>query len=376
MKTRVLLSALLLINCALLSQAQTGGAGQHIRYWSDGPLTENDFSKRDKPDRDGNTSDMLYGMNKKNETRKIGNLKVESICVYAYMDPVKSWIVQDSVSIWGMKSHQNIFDLTEAIAREYESALLNHEGKEGIDDYYDRLFHSLAAQYDSETEYGHDTTAIALAEQRLSEKLKAGRQELTEDFLEQQIKEINNREGFSFTFSMGLELGVPFGKASAYMGSYMPQAYAETELRFKHRWPLMLVLSSGNAGRMQQTGIKDWKQGEVIKTNLLSARPGYLLIDSPRWRLEPFIGIGYRSFSQEIKNGDGATKTSIISSLQMEIGTDIGYKLSRTLSLCEGTYYESCIGLKLFAWYSNIPMLGPMWSLNIGINVLGMEGRP
>ena len=140
-------------------------------YWNQGPLTLEMFQTRHTRDIDKPVSFLEWEMYNTDTVVVSGNTRFISRKLKLYMYKSLSWYDPDKYPEWSLRYNQAEFDMIEVLRRQYQNALNSDSVSYETDNYYRKLLKNRTETFDSETDFGADTAAIARYEEQVREQL-------------------------------------------------------------------------------------------------------------------------------------------------------------------------------------------------------------
>ena len=365
-----------LLTCSLLGLYTLALAQNYkedsYKSWSDGPLTQEDFTSRHLASTLQDVAgELKWTITFKPVTDKIGNLRYSHFSTETRMDKLRSWMDPDHFLPWSLDYFQSEFDMVETYRRKLQAEMnSNPLDVKDIQDYYDRMLTSAGEALQQETNLGRDATAVARYSVKYKEELAA----LPEDDQVSEPEFCKSLLGEHIYFGYLCEIyGAPVssGVGPAH-GLNMGLAYPIRNVY------LGLDMSMGRPGALKQDGFYhddkidyDWRKGVKCNAGQINLLIGYNIWDRPRIALRPIGGIGVSFLDQhsDIKNGNNSFVNSETSGLRLQAGMEIAWKLWRTLGITTagGGYSETCLVFKAYGAHTQFDGLGETWSLNLGV---------
>ena len=346
------------------------------KYWTDGPLTEDDFQVRKVSDLVNDNSDRLPGylewsIDFKEETAKFGNLRMKYTESETMMDQIQSWVNQDVSRKQALDFLQTEFNIVEAYRRRFQDQLnANPYGYRQIRDLSQRQLASALDAFHMETAYGYDAVALAKYQVQYEEELDSWQETpVTAPAV------LDNRYGVRFFAGYSSQI---FGNGlSRYLGPTHGMDIGYEFIYKKLNFGLSLYI--GSAGQLKEGNFyydsdKDynWQKGVNCSSGLALIDLGYTILDKPAFSLRPEFDFGVsfidQKFPAEFKT-EGGNNNSELASFYIQAGMNVGIKLKRALSLTYGNYYyrETSLTFKVFGAHSNFTGIGPVNSINLGL---------
>lgn len=342
---------------------------KEIRPWDKGPLTVGDFSlinvSKSMEYRVTSHMDAFYQANE--EKRKVGNLRFKTWNLSTVMDPMNSWIDAERFDSNVLRYNQVIFDISEAVRRDYQKALDEAGYQKDTVDKYMRVVRSRVEMFQLESAYGQDEVMVAMYEDNVKRELEE--KAIVDRKTEPAVPAIKKKRGVNYYFGYdGCILG-------GNMASYFPSAhgmilgfsYLYKGFSFAIDWRLHAPGFPRDLGLADTKGY-EWPADVRATHGYIGLDLGYLLVDSPWISLSAFAGVGADSFYQQkpeylMKNKKDTE--SEIDAFGIIGGVEMDFKLLRDL-INAVDYVEHSLGLRLYASRAGYRPTGPSWGINFG----------
>lgn len=345
------------------------------KFWSEGPLTWADFQPRHVPDDSEQISEIRVFTYYDNEKRKTGNVRYTYRTINVYVDNLLSWYDPDKADEWQLRYNQIIFDLAHIYAKKRELELngLSSTVRYDNNNYYHRLFISKSEALEMESDGGRDTVVI----------------KRYEDEVRKELEEVNTLEpsipvegdviwglGVFWSYEFHAMLGSSSEKMGAFNGFGMTYDFRIKDMFFD------VDMGCGWSPELKASNFYhdskfnyDWRKGERISHYHANLNIGRLVVNKPKYRLIPYVGIGGTGLSQEteIEKADhkGQYEHSEISGLRLQAGLKTDLKL---FHFNEGEApYDIILRFNLYGAYDHFSGIGDLWSVYLGVS-LGLDG--
>lgn len=359
---RIIFSLCALMLCAIPSVFGQRFEDNSIKRWTDGPLTLDDFDRRNTGDKDGTMSFLKWKVDFDKKTSKQGNLHFQTFNTYSCMDRLLSWYVPQQSSDWILRYNQASFDRVEVIRRKMQNDLnANPADYYSIFGYYDRLFESELDKFSQESKVGTDTAVIA--------KMEAQNREELANYKEEPVGVPQyTRPEWGLGGWIGYE-GDCFGKPVS-EGLTMSNGFNFGFILESRRLVFELSMTMGGCGKMRADNFyydekKDytWEKGKTCTSGIMQLAAGARIINKPYYALRPMVGIGVGFIDQFFDNGSSET-----SGLRLAAGLVFDYKHKRVYtSYPMPSYREHCISFRLFGSRTTFDKVGETFSINFGV---------
>ena len=359
---------------ALPAMAQnTAGYKDAAKEWSDGPLTEADFSVRHLASTlDNVAGDLNWGIKFVPVKDKIGNLRFRHMNSVTYMDKLGSWQCPEYRQPWSMDYFQTMFDMVEINRRKMQADLnANPQDHEQIREYYSRSLRSLDETYKMETDRGNDAAAVTRYQVQAREELDAWEEApLEEPAIRHTAVGIGmyaGYEGEAFLSPLSDVLGM---RHQLQFGWVVPvkQFYTAVDFGVAFGSPV-----KKDAFIHDVENDYDWRKSEKYTGGNFNFRLGYRVVDQPRVALIPFAGAGGSFIEQDTgwKDMDGKTVTSTCGGLRLQGGVLLQAKYLRHLTALSynSEYGEHSLAFRIYGARTSFKGIGPVWSVNFGVCV-------
>ena len=346
------------------------------KLWTDGPLTESDFTARHLAKTLNEAAGSLdWGIRFETAIDKIGNLRFEHPVSLTYMDKLTSWRDPDYAHPWSMDYFQTTFDLVELNRRKMQADLdANPQDFQEIKDYYTRSVISITDAFEMESDRGKDAAAVARYKVQCQEDMDAWEQ---------------SREEVPLTEPEVRRTALGIGLYAGYEGEVFGGPLSEA-LGMRHQlfigWviPVRQVYTSFDFAAALNAPVKadaflhdtkenyDWRKSEPYSGGQFNFRLGYRVCDRPRIAVIPFTGFGGSFIEQDTgRQVDGEDVKSVCGGLRLQGGVLLHWKYLRhlTLNSYEREYGEHALAFRLYGARTTFRGLPPAWSVNFGVCV-------
>ena len=318
------LVAFLLLSTSVFAQYKPLQLGPAYKKWEEGPLSLSDF--KGKPLAVAPLgSEFLYSMYYKAEKEKGRDTTTLLIKVTTFMDREQSWIHDSAKNELTVKFNQVIFNYLELHERILQQKLLSIQHVNQAPELAQqelKAFRAIMARYQVETKNGWN-------EKQVNAWLHQSYQQL--DWVEKQpwpaFKESN--------FGMGLHYSINHaslsGKLSETFGNGLGFGFG---FDFSFKNAVVFLNPNVNYGKMKQAynGNYNWPDGLNYGLVQVGAGFGLTLLDNARWRITPFAGPAFVSFSAQDKTNPERYKEQYLDDNTYQLGVNIDWKLRHQLS--------------------------------------------
>ncbi|MBR0175475.1 MAG: DUF4419 domain-containing protein [Bacteroidales bacterium] len=341
-----------------------------LKYWSDGPLTLEDFTSRKSewP----KVSNLEYGVSYNMEKHKKGNTVFYYPSFDVYMNPYTSWLHPDFRNQWSLKYMQTAFDYLEVCGRRAEKEVMNSARFKDISavaKFHLGVADSFIEEMKDKTHQGTDTTALRYYSERVSAKLSKTKVDGVEDFM-------INPDGFG----LGMHLGIGGEFYTGALAEYVTPI-AGLDIGFDFDFGRVNVYLGGLLGfgghykkDIQFDGYK-WNSGKRMTGGNMELSLGYSIYNSQWWRVSPFAGIGVGFIDYPESSSEPKLDSYEIPGFRYQAGLCADWKFLRTIEKGYpfGGLSEYSIRTRLYVAHTSFPTPAPAWSINFGIsaNMLG-----
>ena len=361
----------IILSAIMLSMSIYGQSIEEQKvYWDQGPLTLDMFQTRHTRDSDKPVSFLEWEMHNTDTVVVSGNTRFISRKLKLYMYKSLSWYDPDKSPEWSLRYNQAEFDLIEVLRRQYQNALNSDSVSYETDLYYQKLLKNRTDSFDSETDSGADTAAIARYEEQVREQLST-------------VKEIPPCSTLPL-----LEPQAQFGMSLMYDFEYFFEPVS-TAYKPLHGVQVMGYLYMGRFwSDISYTwswcgGLKTddfyydmkqdyyWRKDKTGRSDKFLLRVGYDIIDSKYITIAPAIGVGTTCLIQNtgLKDDKGETVNSRIGGFnRLTAGLSFGYKYLRVFDKWK-FLNERMVKLNVMAANTRFNDLGSTWSLNVGLSI-------
>ena len=334
-----------------------------FRYWDEGPLSFDHFSKRESELPQISTLD--YGITWNNEKKKIGNTVYNYTKSRTFMNPYASWIHPDYEMPSLLQYFQTSFDYVEICRRRAQNEFANSSSYS----YHDiRKFHldvaeSFIARMKDDTQQGTDATAVRYYAARVEKELAS-----TEE--QDPFDPLIYPRGFAVDLHAGAgsEVFLNPSHVNTLVGAVYGLDLAVNRLVFT------MDYFYGRGGKNKKDIFVDgyaWKTGDLLCGGSANIKIGYTVYDSQWWSVTPSAGIGAGFLTNRENRGRTENNDDEISGLRIQAGVSVGYKFFRTIndSVLKDSLSEFSIKTRFFVARNTLPAMRPLWSVNFGIDI-------
>ena len=269
------------------------------RYWSQGPLTWDDFTVM--PSSSGERSLLFYGLTFKPVRDTLDGIRCCYYRAESYMMNSDSWVAADYRDDNTLRYNQVIFDMIEVETRRLQQSINADPNPFAYDGLFSIAGDRLSARIDSFRSLSHDgtdTAVLAAFERQVTAELA----QLPADY----------RPCYTARpFGYGMYLGIGVTGSTGSLGKAFSPGVG-LNLGFDLSYNRHLFIFDGTLGlcKTRQTLLladpdgtmntfPEGKLGGLLTVNL---GYGYTLVDNLHWHLAPFVALGIREFSYSNQN--------------------------------------------------------------------------
>jgi hypothetical protein len=342
--------------CAILGHigfAQTG-----YKTWSPNGLTWTDFAAR--PDlTQTRASSFAYLIGYKREQTSSHDTAIVYNKVYGVMNQLDSWVKTEAKTNELLMYNQLVFDLVELSVRKIQLEM-NREPYPDLSvipapqrgvafSMAKHVFETNLAKakqriqlFEQETQFGTNSTAIALWAKQIQDELNA--QPIV--LIPNDLKSKKNR----FGLFLGGGVGTMQGNLNAYFQSWVPTGSYGVDLGFgRYQFTFEMAGNLSNDYLIKPLNYNGvlYEQGLNLNYTWAQITAGYALIDRKYWRIAPYAGLSLVSISANLptKKNLGIKDTYGVIG-----GVSADYKFRKKIILSEmrnGTLFEQSVKLRL-----------------------------
>lgn len=348
------------------------GFGQtNERSWEEGKLTWNDF--RGEPFTSSpNGSEPSYHLSYSTIKRKFGDTVLLAFETRNYINPNISWVKDSGKSDRLLMYNQVTFNILELYRRRLQIML--HK----IDDIYlaeekfrtqYQSFDNEVKQFQKDTKFGTDHSALDYWEQRIRQELENSSFML--------IPKISDRN-FGYGMHVGLGTGVLTGTISDFFTPTFNFIFG-FDLAYKKTILFLSGTLAGDRVRIDYTedGLL-WPKDLKTNVAVLDLSVGQTLIDNAQHKLVPFAGLGILEFSASDGEGEAYADHRIVN-YGLIYGLNYDFKFRKGIRLTPSTYgaafqerTEHNIRVRLYATKAAYEgMMGSSINLTVGYSLFG-----
>ena len=362
---------IIILSVAMLSSALSAQSIEEQKvYWNQGPLTLDMFQTRHTRETDKPVTFLEWEIHKTDTVVTSGNTSFISHKLELYMYKSLSWYDPDKYPEWSLRYNQTEFDLIEVLRRQYQNALNSDTVSYLTDSYYNKLLRNRTDTYDTETDCGTDTAAIARYEELLREQL-ATVKELPPCST---LPSLKPQPQFGISLMYDFEyFREPVSTAYKPLHGVQVMGY----LYMGRFWSDISYTWSWCGGLKTDDFYYDkkldyyWQKGESARSDKFVIRVGYDVIDSKYIAIAPAIGVGTTCLIQNtgVEDDKGVTTNSKIGGFnRLTAGLSFGYKYLRIYDQWK-FLSERMVRLNVMAANTRFHDLGSTWSLNVGLSI-------
>lgn len=349
--------------CALPPVWAQGFVDDSEKLWADGPLTLDDFDRRDVGKEEKVLSQLSWHIGLDRQTTTQGNLRYTTISTETSMDRLTSWYCPQAATPWTLRYNQAIFDRVEVVRRKMQNDLNAHPADYArIFDYYNRFLQNETEKFEQESQMGTDTAVIA--------KMEALNKAELESYVEEPMR---TPEIVKPSWGLGMRVGYAgecFGMPVA-EGLTMSNGF---ELSFNLEVKKLCFewgMTMGNCGKLMADNfyydVDDdymWQRGKNCTAGSMWLMGGFRAVDTPRLALRPMVGFGVGFLDQSIDRNNSES-----AGFRLTAGLAADYKLRRRYSIYDQDYMESCVTFRLYGDRTTFKGIGETYSINFGIGI-------
>ena len=264
------------------------------RYWSQGPLTWDDFSIM--PSSSGERSMLFYGLTFKPVRDTLDGIRCCYYRAESYMMNSDSWVAADHRDDNTLRYNQVIFDMIEVETRRLQQSINADPNPFAYDGLFSIAGDRLSARIDSFRSLSHDgadTAVLSAFERQVAAELA----QLPADY---------HPRYTARPFGYGLYVGIGVTGSTGSMGKAFSLG-AGLNLGFDFSYNRHLLILDGTLGlcKARQTfslanrdgTVNTFPEGKLGGLLTINLGYGYTLVDNLRWQLSPFVALGIREFS-------------------------------------------------------------------------------
>ena len=351
---------LLLISIALTIALQA--QEENRKYWSDGPLTWSDFQERDTPE---GISNLSYFIAYSTERTRINDTIFTGIVTYTYISTRSSWVDTDHKNDQLLRYNQVAFDLAEVHRRKLERKLNSGIQIQELDLKLQRAVEECQQeieQLNAETNGGLRAGALAEWEEYAARRLRESK--------------INGLPPFELKrFGMGVELGMGSGATTGTLSDHFTPAFGIMYgFDFIYQ-PFVLYLNGTLAWgkiRKEIQADDEWPDGKTANLAYLQAVLGYPIMESDKWKLTPFAGLGITEFTRQLNNEDEDDPRFYdigpMAGLIFELKTRQSVRMVPTIFQSSPSFFESSLRARLGVMNADLDEGGNGLSFNFTLS--------
>ncbi|MFC5269327.1 hypothetical protein [Adhaeribacter terreus] len=298
--------------------------GPSYKKWEDGPLSLSDF--KGKPLAVAPMgSEFLYSIFYKAEKEKIGDSTVLILGVTAFMDREQSWIHDSVKTDLTLKFNQAIFNYLEFHERILQQKLMSIQHINEAPNLAQqelRAFRELMARYQVETNKGWK-------EKEVNSWLHRSYQQLDS------VEKIKLPAFRISNFGMGLHYSLNHSSLGGDLNKIFSNALGfGFGFDFSFKNAVVFLNPNVGYGKLEKayTGVYDWPDGLNYGLVQVGAGFGVTVLDNAKWRITPFAGPAFVSFSVDDKANPERYDKQYLTDNTYNLGVNIDWKLRHQLS--------------------------------------------
>ena len=269
------------------------------RYWSQGPLTWDDFTVM--PSSSGERSLLCYGLTFKPVCDTLDGIRCCYYRAESYMMNSDSWVAADHRDDNTLRYNQVIFDMIEVETRRLQQSINADPNPFAYDGLFSISGDRLSARIDSFRSLSHDgtdTAVLAAFERQVAAELA----QLPADYRPRYTAR---------PLGYGMYLGIGVTGSTGSLGkAFSPGAGLNLGFDFSYNRHHFLFDGTLGLCKARQTHLladpdgtitcfPDGRLGGLLTINF---GYGYTLVDNLRWQLTPLVALGIREFSYSDQN--------------------------------------------------------------------------
>jgi hypothetical protein len=319
-------STVLWIALAILIQQlcipSTLSAQPEKRFWSEGSLTWSDFKTGNVPQ---SGTDLHYFISYRTDRVKRADTVIHRLVAEAYINTELAQVREIDKNDQHLLYNQVIFDMLEYYRRNLQKNLYRannpFEAYAMLQEVHG-YFSADAARFSNETDQGENVIVLREWRELVKDRLSGIHEDPEVQF---------QKRNLGYGIYGGLGTSIPAGGLAQY---FAPSVDLFFGFEFSVKRVLVNLSGSLGAGRIRQDfpdeGIPLWNEGPGSLTRIDLAL-GYALIDSRKWKVSPFAGLGITEFSFE-NSGQQDEKTAV-ARYHVVLGVSTDFKLRKSLKL-------------------------------------------
>lgn len=354
--------------CITQLQAQNN----NLKYWSDGPLQWDDFKgKYFFPDMD---AELQYGLTFSSNRQIINDTVLLRLTAVGYIDRDLSWVRPEKRYAAMLDYNQVIFDIIELHRRKLQVKLDQLPGAYMAD----IEIRSMLAQCNKvvqllryESEQGTDHKVVMEWQLKIAEELSAYAQGGIPAF---------TKSPFSYGMHLGFGSGFSTGTLGEHLGSTFNFNFG-FDFGYNDFTLFLTATLAGGRSKADYFGELEFLNNQRVNTAIGEAGLGYVILNTPRFRVTPYAGIGFLEYSKPTVRGSKIYESMINTSFIFGLNSD--FKFRKTLSLIPSPmfqakeYVEYVIRARLYVAQANFSpdMKGYSINLTLGFGGTGNFAR-
>ena len=270
------------------------------RYWSQGPLTWDDFTVMPVPS-SGERSQMFYIMTFKPVRDTIDGIRCCYYRAESYMMNSDSWVVADHRDDNTLRYNQVIFDILEVETRRLQQSINADPNPFAYDGLFSARGDRLSSRIDNFRSLSHDgtdTAVLASFERQLAAELA-------------QYPAVYHPRYTARPFGYGMYLGVGVTGSTGTLGKAFSPGVG-LNLGFNFSCNCHLFIFDGTLGYCEPNRsllltesdgtAHHFSAGKGCGLATIHFGYGYHVVDRLRWQLAPFAALGIREFSHNTRD--------------------------------------------------------------------------
>lgn len=310
------------------------------KYWSEGPLTWDDFQGL-PPDQNRLGSEFNYILSYEFGTNKFRDTTLTKYMAVVYMLKDASWVNLEQQVPNQLRYYQVLFDILEVQRRKFQKDLDRAERLAELPSLFDSYFRTTKGRIDhfeKETNGGQNPGVLATWESKIQNELQALPIQIIPPFL------VSN-------FGIGLHFDLPvFQGLTGPVSGYLSPALGFS-VGFEFGWKKMVFIFNDALlfNRVKQDFLtkNNWEKGKILSGSLVELGLGYRCWDRPKYKITPYAGLGFNQFSYR---ADKNTQEEYsMDSYGPLIGLNVDFKLGKYINLAPNyfangrQFYETSI---------------------------------
>jgi hypothetical protein len=297
-------------------------SGQENRKnWLDGPLTWDDFQEKEQSIV---ASELKYNLEFRIERQKIKDTVLYRFQTFCFMDRNLSWVNQNIVNEQYLTYNQIIFNIAELHRRQLQYELdrirVANIAEQKLNQYITKINQEIEV-FQEESKFGKIKTVVDQWYYRINDRLHLEEYSKIPSFRTKSI-------GFGYNFGFGG--GILTGTLGEH---FQPNLNVILGLDFTYKNSgLFMNMTAGNYSVKKDYPFSHvWLKGQKSFFTMLDLTYGYTIVDKPKIKLTPIVGISNSAVVREQKESE--EKTLRIVDNNLIFGLNVEYKIRKIVSL-------------------------------------------